>query len=485
MNSQTILVSEQSGSWLRRIIQQVGLHSIQGRLTAIAVLFILGTSVVMGVVGFYFAANFERQRFAEHFELLATNLAGNAELGVVLGDEKMLQSLCDNMLALRDVQSVEILSSTGNTIIIRSEIPYSLQLGHATAVVLSQNLDVESSPFLETEQTKQQLATVRIGYSLVAVEQLKQQLAVGFFSLSFILGMVPMFFYWRLSRAIRAPLDGVLRVAGQVSRGNMDVRADGGTLLETETLARAFNEMLDALQQQRREIKRANELAAQQRVLAEMGKFSLTVAHEIKNPLAIISGSLEIIRKDQPDNPELKKRMIGFIDDEIVRINRLIENFLLFARPQPSSFQRYNVEYLIKQLIQRIALLDKNINVTSQISSTELNCMLQCDLSQFERALFNVIKNAVEVSSSASQVRVEIGCNAHQLYFKIFDHGMGIDPGQVQQMFTPFFTTKAKGTGLGLSITNDILKAHKGTIQVENNSDGGLCFTLSLPLSMH
>ena len=471
--------------WLRRLSRRIGLHSIQGRLTAIAVLFILGTSVIMGVVGFRFAANFERQRFGEHFELLATNLADNAELGVVLGNEKMLQSLCDNMLALRDVQSVEIIASTGEPLIRRVAVNLSRQLGYATAAVVSKNLDAANSPFLESLQTNQHLATVTIGYSLDAIEQLKQKLAIGFLSSSFILGLVPLFFYWRLSRAIRAPLDEVLSVAGQVSQGDMDVRVDGGTLLETETLAQAFNEMLDALQQQRREIKQANELAAQQRILAEMGKFSLTVAHEIKNPLTIISGSLEILRKDQPDKPELKKRMIGFIDDEIVRINRLIENFLLFARPQPSAFQLYSVEALIKQLTQRIILLDNTISVTGKISAAELATTLQCDLSQFERAMFNVIRNAIEVSPTPAQVRIEIGCNANQLQFKIFDHGSGIKHEQMQQLFTPFFTTKAKGTGLGLSITHDILKAHNGTIQVQNNEDGGACFTLALPLSAH
>jgi len=484
MSSQMYIDNLSVSQCLRKLSRRIGLHSIQGRLTSIAVLFILGTSITIGIVGFRFAVNFERHRFGEHFDLLATNLAGNAELGVVLGNEKMLQRLTDNMLSVRDVHLVEIISSSGKLIIRRASADAIDQLGYATAPVIAQNFDATNSIFLDNPMAEKELGTVRIGYSLAAIEQLKQQLAFGFVVISVIFGVISLFFYWRLSRAIRAPLSGVLKVAGQVSQGQMDVRADGGTLQETVTLARAFNDMLDALQQQRREIKQANELAAQQQILAEVGKFSLTVAHEIKNPLAIINGSLEILRKDDPLKPELKKRMIGFIDDEIVRMNRLIENFLLFARPQPSILQPITVENLSKQLIQHINLLDGSIGIITSVDADDLKIELQCDVSQFERALFNVIRNAIEVSTSSSQVSVEICSDASHIKFKVCDQGSGVDLGQVQQMFTPFFTTKARGTGLGLAITHEIIKAHNGTIQVSNNQAGGACFTLSVPTAL-
>ena len=469
---------------LRALSRRLGLNSIQGRLTSIAVFFILGTALIMGLFGFRFAVDFERQRFADHFQLLATNLAGNAELGVLLGNRDILQGLTDNMLALRDVERVEILDNQGQILIRRQGSRPQPQLGFVSAPVFAQTLDVDQNPFLAGENSPAQpLGEVRIGYSLAAIDELKRQLAGGFVLLSLLLGMVPLFFYWRLSKAIRAPLQDVLDVAGKVSRGQMTVRAEGGTLQETETLARAFNEMLDALQQQRRQIRQANEEAARQRVLAEVGKFSLTVAHEIKNPLAIINGSLAILRRQEPVDPELKTRMFGYIDEEIVQMNRLIEDFLLFARPQATALQPLSVADIVRQLSQRLRLLDADVRIDDQLDDAQRQFQVLCDQAQFERALFNVIRNALEMSPEPGSVSIQVTLADPWLNVAVKDSGPGVNKAQQRTMFDPFVTTKAKGTGLGLAIAQDVITAHQGQITVSNNPDGGACFTLSLPLA--
>jgi len=447
----------------------------------IAFVFIVGTTVGMGAVGFHYTVTFEKARFAEHFKLLASYLASNSELGVLLGDEKMLSGLCENMLLIQSVQHVEIVDNKGGQIIQRSNRQSQSPLVYVEAAVYSRSMGATDSPFLIENSGAVTLGKVIIGYSLVGLQQLKQQLAYAFIFLSLLLALVPAILYWRLARAIRAPLQEVLDVAGQVSRGQMDVRADGGTLEETSTLACAFNEMLDALQQQRRQIKAANDLASQQRVLAEVGQFSLTVAHEIKNPLAIISGSLEILRKKKQQPPEVQAKMFSYIDEEIERINRLIEDFLLFARPQPTVLRPVAAADLFRKLVQRIKLLNTAVDVHQE--EFDLSCCLavECDLAQFERALFNVIRNAIEISSVPEKVQVTIACTPTHLEFKVRDDGPGVKANQVKKMFTPFFSTKAKGTGLGLAIVGDTIKVHRGIIRVKNNYNGGACFILSLP----
>lgn len=122
------------------IARRTGLHSIQGRLIAIAFVFIIGTAVSMGITGYRFTASFERQRFHEHFNLLAGYMANNAELGVMMGDPEMLGRLCQSMLQIEDVQSITILDSDAETIIRRGALSGD-DYGTASAFIQPQIMD--------------------------------------------------------------------------------------------------------------------------------------------------------------------------------------------------------------------------------------------------------------------------------------------------------------------------------------------------------
>ncbi|MEA3545358.1 MAG: ATP-binding protein [Thermodesulfobacteriota bacterium] len=466
----------------RKVLERVGLNSIQGRLTAITFVVIIGTAVTMGIVGFRFTVNFEEERFRDHFNLLASYLASNAELGVLLGNESILQGLTDNMLMVKDVQTVEIFDHSGTIIVHKSCQRPLPELGYVSAPVLSTTMTVTESPFLETGEGGEEVGKVSIGYSLTGLELLKQQLALGFITLSILLAIVAVVFYWRLSHAVRAPLQDILNVAGEVSRGRLDIRTQVGTLQETRTLGEAFNEMLDALQAKRKELKAVHDAMAKQQVFAEVGKFSMIVAHEIKNPLAIIKGSLSVLRKDTPLDPALKTQMVGYIDDEIERINKLVEDFLIFARPGKPAFHSTLVVDLIADLAQRLRLLDRRILVLVDIPEPAMEATLNCDAALLERALFNVVRNALEATGNDSPVQVLISSEEDQLDFSILDEGQGLTPADLDGIFEPFFSTKAKGTGLGLAIAKEVITAHNGTITAANREEGGAVFNLRLPL---
>ncbi|MBW2186979.1 MAG: hypothetical protein JRG71_11470 [Deltaproteobacteria bacterium] len=457
-----------------------GLNSIQGRLTAIALLFIAGTALSVAVVGFRFTVNFENERYRDHFSLLASYLASNAELGVLLGNQTILQRLSENMLTIDDVQLVEIFDNQQKIIVrvVRSDsLP---ELGYVRANVISTTIGTDSFIFA-TPDTPQALGKVHIGYSFSGLEQLKKQLALGFGVLSLLLALIPLFLYWRLSRAIRAPLKHVLHVAAEVSRGRMDIRAEGGTLIETITLANAFNEMLEALQLQRQQLKQANEDVVRQCSLAEVGKFSMTVAHEIKNPLAIIKGSLAVLTKQPPPDAALTQKMFTFIDEEILRINTLIEDFLLFARPSKAVLLTQRVDNLLDNLSHRIQLIDKTIQVSRPVAGEFSSRKIKCDIALVERALHNLVRNALEATEFSGGVYVTFECIPSKLILTVKDNGPGIKQEHLEQIFDPFISHKAKGTGLGLAIAMEAVIAHDGTLTVDNLDTGGACFVISLP----
>ncbi len=461
---------------------RIGSNSIQGRLTAIALFFIIGTSVAMGVVGFRLTVNFEKGRFREHFSLLASYLASNAELGVMLGNKKILQGLTQNMLEVRDVQVVEILDQTGAVIIRMAHEALPAELGSVSAPVVSYPMGAGDSPFLGQGGQKEVVGKVKLSFSYAGLEQLKKSLALRFFLVSLFLSLAPVAMYWMLSRAIIAPLHGLLDVAGQVSRGQMSVRAQGGSLREIDTLSGAINDMLDTLEVQRQKLSEAHATMARQQVLAEVGKFSMIVAHEIKNPLAIIKGSLDVLKKEGPIEAKLKGRLMVFVDEEVERINKLVEDFLLFARPQTPDLRLVALDGLIASLTQRLQLMHDHVPIELDFSAVPSGIELNCDPNLLERALLNVVRNALEVSAASGQVQVAAACADSHLVFTVQDHGPGVLPENLARIFEPFYSTKAKGTGLGLAIVKDIVMAHGGEILVSNREGGGACFTVRVPI---
>ena len=458
------------------------MNSIQGRLIAIAFFFIIGTSVTVGVVGFRLMADFEKARFRDHFSLLASYMAGNAELGVILGNKKILTGLAENMLEIDDVQVVEILGQKDKVIVKMAHKNLPMTLGLVSASVFSDTMGQGDSPFLSSEGPREVLGKVNLSFSYSGLEQLKQRLAFRFFLVSLVLAIAPAIMYWLFSKALIAPLYGLLDVAGQVSRGHMSVRARGGVLLEINTLATAFNDMLDTLELQRRKLSDANAAMARQQVLAEVGKFSMIVAHEIKNPLAIIKGSLDILKKEGAVEAQLKNRLLVFVDEEVARINKLVEDFLLFARPQTPAFRLVALNDLVDSMMQRLKLMHSAICLDLALFAVPDGKELRCDANLLERALLNVVRNAVEASTGSDEVKVRVSCSSRRLAFTVLDNGPGLSLEDRNRIFEPFYSTKAKGTGLGLAIVKEIINAHGGKISIANRKNGGSCFTVSLPL---
>ena len=462
------------------IARRTGLHSIQGRLIAIAFIFIIGTAVSMGITGYQFTASFERQRFHDHFNLLAGYLASNAELGVMMGDPEMLKRLSNSMLQVKDVLNVTVFNQAGE-VIVSCGAKITSDYGTASALVTPQLMD-EAALFSQTPHQGEHLGKVELIYALGSLHELQHLLAQRYTVISLVLSLAPVAMYWMLARAINAPLKQLVRLARQVTRGNMDVRAEGGTLLETRTLAQAFNEMLQTLEERSREIQRTNAAMSRQHVLAEVGKFSMIVAHEIKNPLAVIKGSMDLLTPPGRSSPEVQERMMGYINDEIERMNKLIEDFLTFSRPRDPDFKSLCVDELISKMLHKVVLIDSAISVENQLEPDAAKQILSCDIVQFERALLNVVRNAIEACKDAAKVTLLVSSHADWLSFTVCDAGPGIEVNKMQRLFDPFFSTKSKGTGLGLALVKDVIKAHKGQVKVANLASGGACFVLQLPL---
>ncbi len=465
---------------MNRFARYLGLRSIQGRLTAIAFFFIIATAVTMGVVGYRFTIDYESDRFHEHFSILVDTLAGNAELGVMLGNRDLLENLIFSVFNVADIVAVEIVDRHGKPLIEQTrpgadENPY-----YVSAPVVAEALSADNALFLEQQAAAEILGEVRLAYAMTSLDRLKQDLALRYLVISLLLCVVPVVMYWRLARTISAPLQDLVKVAGLVSQGDINVRAGGGLLIETATLAGAINDMLDALQRQRQQIREAHAAMARQQAFAQVGKFSMIVAHEIKNPLTVIKGSLSLLRKPEPVDPAVKAQLVGYIDEEIVRINTLVEDFLLYARPRTPAFDALLVVDLVANLSERLRLFSDRVRVITDMGEGCLERVVRCDIALLERALFNVVRNALEMSRDSVQVTLEE--RDEHLLFQVKDDGPGFAEEDLQRVFEPFFSTRAKGTGLGLAIAHEVMTAHGGFARARNRNRGGACVELGLPV---
>lgn len=224
--------------------------------------------------------------------------------------------------------------------------------------------------------------------------------------------------------------------------------------------------------------------------LAAIGELSARIAHEVRNPLASISGSVQLIAQSDMV-PEHDRKLLEIVMRETARLDNLLGDFLHYARPTPPARSWFCPHALVDELV---ALLegDKRFTHIDIHTSTQADKEIFADHDQFRQIIWNLLLNAAEANPDGGSVTLESSyeitesfdepatCN---LEVVVKDTGQGISEKNMAMVFEPFFTTKSGGTGLGLAMVYRIISAHGGTITVENDPPGGACFRLKLPVA--
>jgi len=459
-------------------MKNLGIHV---RILLAAFMLIGATTFTLGYMGANISHQFTQRRFEEHISFLAKYLALTAELGILIDDRPMLRRLAVNLMSEKDVVGVAILDSHNQELIRIPEVVSNSFPVMETPVFLTESRE-ESKAFEYHKGSEVSLiGKVRIIYSTEGIDQLWAKMITYFIWLAGGLTCLAGLIFYFISRSLVAPVKGLAQAARMVAQGDRNLRAQTGTLPETRELAVAFNVMLDSLERNRRFLEEAKEQMRRQKTLAEMGKFSLLIAHEFKNPLSIIKSSLDVLKKDfalSSDNT-----MVFYIEDEIMRLNRLIGDFLTFARPVAPSFHHTDVNALIKEIVTRFELQKTGMPCKIWSDIPSVPCYADVDPDLLIRAIGNIIKNAFEANGDKCVVHVKVAGLANNWTIEIADDGEGIAPENIDKIFNPFFTTRAKGAGLGLAYAFQAIKAHGGVISAENRMEGGAMFRINIPLS--
>ncbi len=223
-------------------------------------------------------------------------------------------------------------------------------------------------------------------------------------------------------------------------------------------------------------LEEASRISKQTKMLAELGG---SLAHEIRNPLASIRGSLEVVAKARV--PKSAKPFIEMALKESIRLNEIVTDFLNFAQFVPKKTYRTKVSDVINE-----ALLD----IIPHFSEKKLEFIrdgvdfeMMADLNRLKSGILNILINACEVSEQGKKIFIKTGYNNKYGWIEIIDQGPGIAKKDLKKIFQPFYTTKKGGTGLGLSIAQKIIEAHNGNIEVSSKVGKGTTFRIVLPLA--
>jgi len=460
-------------------LKKIGIHL---RLLLSVFVLISATTFTLGYVGISISRQFIQDRFQKRIAFLAKYLALNAELGVLIDNRGMLNKLAGNLMTEDDVVRVIISDRDNRELIALSRDVPGPYFTVREPILLSGSEQYEAAFewYSLPDPRAKPIGMVQITYSTHNIEQILTVMGKRFIWFSAGLTCLAGLIFYFLSRSLVRPVTQLAQVARKVARGDMDLRAQTGGLPETRDLSVAFNTMLDSIKRNRDALEDAYQEIIRQTTLAEMGKFSLMVAHEVKNPLSIIKSSLDVLKSDPAAS--CNDTLMFYMEDEIARLNRLIEDFLAFARPGRPSFRQVDVSALIEDIVEKFRLqeADSKVEIHSEIPPGIYHGSMDPDM--FSRVITNILKNAIEANGDNGEVSVKVSGKEDTLRVEIADIGNGIDPESMDKLFEPFFTTRSKGTGLGLTYALQVVKAHNGTITARNRRDRGACFSVALPL---
>jgi two-component system sensor histidine kinase PilS (NtrC family) len=217
----------------------------------------------------------------------------------------------------------------------------------------------------------------------------------------------------------------------------------------------------------------------QNQKMAAVGQLAAGIAHEIRNPLAGISGSIELLSQNPLSEDD--KKLTKIILKEIDRLNHLITEFLEYSKPESAlDFAKVDLQKLIEDVLVPLRLRYPDVKFTIQ---AEGNAQILGSSDKLKQAFLNIIINGIEAVEKASQkdLSVSIRPQGQDVVVTVSDSGVGMSPDLIPQIFEPFKTTKSKGTGLGLAITHKILELHRAKIFVRSKPGLGSEFEISFP----
>lgn len=262
------------------------------------------------------------------------------------------------------------------------------------------------------------------------------------------------------------------------------LRKDGSLIEVSISVSPVFDQEGDitaliSISRDMTEHNRMDELLRRSEKLTTVGQLAAGVAHEIRNPLTTLRGFLQMQQRTGMVNTMHTDVMLSELD----RINLIVSEFLILAKPQAVQFQIKDVRFIVGDVT---SLLDseahlRNIEFDALFSPGPI--LVHCEENQLKQVFINILKNAMEAMPKGGKIILDLEIEGHFAVLRVIDEGEGIAKERLHKLGEPFYTNKEKGTGLGLMISHRIIEGHRGAMVIESELGEGTVVTITLPLA--
>lgn len=298
---------------------------------------------------------------------------------------------------------------------------------------------------------------------------------------SLLLASLLAYFY---TRSIVKPVNHLVSGMERFSKGQLDYRIQKLSHDEIGTLAEQFNEMAERLIEYQNTLKRTE-------VLETLGKLASVLSHEIRNPLNSMVINMQILKRElskERINKERVQRFYDILASEIKRVDQLVSDFLLVARPSKIKRAQVEINKILDEVVtlQIAESLKKGVRIERDYDKKPV--LANVDAAKMRQVFLNLSLNAIQAMPGGGKLRIGLQTEKSkqeggQAWIKISfaDTGHGIEKKNLQKIFDFYYSTKEEGTGLGLAVVQQIIDEHRGRIDVESQIDRGTVFTVYIP----
>ena len=249
---------------------------------------------------------------------------------------------------------------------------------------------------------------------------------------------------------------------------------------KAENVVKEYSERLELMVEERTdELKKTQEQLLRKEKLAVIGQLAASVAHEIRNPLGVISNSIYFLKMTLSDADEKTKEYLEMISEEIWKSNKIVSELLDLSRVKALNKEKIKFDSLISRILNTNPA-PENINFKSHINSNLP--LIFVDPDKITQVLLNLLTNSYQAMPDGGDLIINAQLEKNELQLSVTDTGKGISKENLEKIFEPLFTTRARGIGLGLAVCKNLIEIHNGNLEVESTEGKGSTFTISLPV---
>lgn len=306
-----------------------------------------------------------------------------------------------------------------------------------------------------------------------------------------------------LTRTVIRPLHTLQQGIDRISSGDLEYKVEIPDPDIASDLANSFNSMASSLRKSLAELKVTYAELAEKEKLAAVGEMTAGIAHEIKNPLGVILGSAQVVLDQEKPWP-MRERAARFIIDEVERLDETLKAFLSFAKPASPTFVETDIIRLYEETLSATEQRYEELGYRFEREYEEDILPIMADAGQMRQVFWNICLNGIQAMPDGGTIHIRIYVDRKSdvlaeggaevsfdnpfaaprqwLVIAITDKGCGIPPEKMEKVMDPFVSLRDDGIGLGLSIVSQIVKLHRGRLEVASKEDEGTTFKLFFPV---